>query len=115
MRFDRTKMTDALRRVVQRLHYPLEYLLVCVRWYAAYPLSFRNTEEMMTERGFVIDHTTLHRRSIDTLLLRAMIRRRKCPAGRSWRMDDPYVKIGGQRKYLYRAVYRPFNSSLQAP
>ena len=38
MKFDRTKMIEALRRVVQRLHYPPEVMLVCVRWYAAYPL-----------------------------------------------------------------------------
>ena len=49
MEFDRTKMIEALRRVVQRMHYPLEVMLVCVRWYSAYPLSFRNIEEMMTE------------------------------------------------------------------
>jgi hypothetical protein len=41
MKFDRTKMIEALSRVVQRMHYPLEVMLVCVRWYAAYPLSFR--------------------------------------------------------------------------
>ena len=41
MDFDRTKMIEGLRRVVQRMHYPLEVMLVCVRWYAAYPLSFR--------------------------------------------------------------------------
>ena len=41
MEFDRLKMIEALRRVVQRMHYPLEVMLVCVRWYAAYPLSFR--------------------------------------------------------------------------
>ena len=40
-------MCDELRRVIKRLHYPLEVMLVCVRWYAAYPLSLRNLEEMM--------------------------------------------------------------------
>ena len=52
MKFDRTKMIEALLRVVQRLHYPLEVMLVCVRWYAAYPLSFRNIEVMhMIRKG----------------------------------------------------------------
>ena len=51
MKFDRAKMLEALSRVVQRLHYPLEVMLVCLRWYAAYPLSFRNIEEMMAERN----------------------------------------------------------------
>ena len=49
MGLDRTKMLVALRRVVQRMHYPLEMMLVCVRRYAAYKLSVRNIEEMMAE------------------------------------------------------------------
>ena len=57
MKFDRTKMIEALRLVIQRTHYPLEVMLVCVRWYAAYPLSFRNIEEMMAERGVWVDHS----------------------------------------------------------
>ena len=59
MMCDRTKLLEALRRVVQRMHYPLEVMRVCVRWYAAYPLSFRNIEQMMAERGVFVDHSTL--------------------------------------------------------
>ena len=44
MQFDRTKAIQALCCVVQRMHYPLEVMLICVRWYAAYPLSFRDIE-----------------------------------------------------------------------
>ena len=43
--------TSTLRKVIKRLHDPLDVMLVCVRWYAAYPLSLRNLEEMMAERG----------------------------------------------------------------
>ncbi len=50
MKFDRTKIIEGLSRVVQRMHYPLDVMLVCVRWYSAYPLSFRQIEEMMAER-----------------------------------------------------------------
>jgi len=53
--------SSALRKVIHRLHYPLEVMLTCVRWYAAYPLSLRNLEEMMAERGVVVDHATVHR------------------------------------------------------
>ena len=42
-------MIEALRKVIQRLYYPIEVMLVCVRWYAAYPLSLRHIEEMMAE------------------------------------------------------------------
>ncbi len=54
-------MNDVLSKVVKRLHYALEVMLQCVRWYATYPLSLRNLEEMMAERGFAVDHTTVHR------------------------------------------------------
>ena len=107
MKFDRTKMTEALRRVLQRMHYPLEVMLVCVRWYVAYPLSLRHLEEMMAERGVVVDHSTIHRWAIKMLpVLAAVCRQRKRPVGRSWRMDETYVKVGGQWKYLFRAVDR---------
>jgi putative transposase len=107
MTFDRTRMMEALRRVVHRMHYPLEVMLVCVRWYAAYPLSLRNIEKMMAERGVFVDHSTLHRWSIKMLpVLAATFRRRKRPVGLSWRMDETYVKVGGEWKYLYRAVDR---------
>ena len=42
---------STLRKVIKRLHYLLEVMLVCVRWYAAYPLNLRNLEEMMGEHG----------------------------------------------------------------
>jgi len=100
-------MNDAMSKVLRRLHYPIEVMLVCVRWYAAYPLSLRNLEEMMAERGVEVDHTTVHRWAIKMLpVLALMLRRRKRPIGLSWRMDETYVKVGGQWKYLYRAVDR---------
>lgn len=100
-------MLKELRRVVQRLHCPLEVMLACVRWYTAYPLSFRNIEEMMAERRVFVDHSTLHRWSIKMLpVLAAICRRRKRPVGLSWRMDETYVKVAGQWKYLYRVVDR---------
>jgi putative transposase len=107
MKFDRLKMSEALLGVLQRMHYPLEVMLVCVRWYAAYPLSFRNIEEMMAERGVFVDHSTVHRWALKILpVLAAMFRLRKRPVGGNWRMDETYVKVGGQWKYLYRAVDR---------
>ena len=99
--------TSTLRNVLKRLHYPLEIMLVCVRWYVAYPLSLRNLEEMMAERGVVVDHATVHRWAVKILpVLAAVFRRRKRPVGSSWRVDETYIKVGGQWKYLYRAVDR---------
>jgi transposase-like protein len=96
---------STLRRVVKRLHFPLEVMLVCVRWYAAYPLSLRNLEEMMAERGVFVDHATVHRWALKILpVLAAAFRQRKRSVGSSWRMDETYILVGGQWKYLYRAV-----------
>ena len=100
-------MIEALRKVIKRMHYPMQVMLVCVRWYAAYPLSLRHREEMMAERGVFVDHATVHRWSIKTLpVLAAVFRRRERPVGTSWPMDETYVKVCGQWKYLYRAVDR---------
>lgn len=103
--FQAQQMSAALRKVLKRLHDPLQVMLLCVRWYAAYPLSLRNLEEMMAERGVVVDHSTAHRWAGRILpVLATVFRRRKRPVGSSWRVDEPYVRIGGQWKYLYRAV-----------
>jgi transposase-like protein len=87
------------------MRFPLEVILVCIRWYAAYPLSYRHLEEMMEERGVQVDHSTINRWSIRFLpLLEKAFRKYKRPVGVSWRMDETYIKVNGKWKYLYRAV-----------
>ena len=98
---------SVLRRVLKRLHYPLDVMLLCVRWYAAYALSLRNLEEMMAERGVEVDNATVHRWVVKILpVLAKVFRRRNGPVGRGWRMDETYIRVGAQWKYLYRAVDR---------
>lgn len=98
-------MNEALRKVLKRLHYPLDVMLTCVRWYVAYPLSLRHIEELMHERGVFVDHTTIHRWAMKMLpVLAAVYRRRKRLVGCSWRMDETYIKVHGQWKCLYRAA-----------
>ena len=100
-------MIAALSKVIKRMHYPLGVMLTCVRWYVAYSLSLRQLEEMMAERGISVDHATVHRWAIKIVpMLAAVFRRRKRPVGKSWRMDETYIKVHGQWKYLYRAVDR---------
>jgi putative transposase len=53
--------------LLKRLHYPLDAILTCVRWYVAYPLSLRHLEEMLAERGIAVDHSTVHRGAIKVL------------------------------------------------
>ena len=87
------------------MRFPKEIVLVCIRWYAAYALSYRNREEMMEERGVSVDHSTVNRWAIRFLpLLEKVFRKIKRPVGGSWRMDETYVKVCGQWTYLYRAV-----------
>ena len=94
-----------IRKAFKRLHYPLDVIAQCVRWYLAYAISLRNLEEMMAERGIIIDHSTLHRWIIRLVpLLDKAFRLHKRTVGRRWRMDETYIKIKGQWKYLYRAV-----------
>lgn len=86
-------------------HYQSEIILVCVRWYLSYPLSYRQVAEMVNERGLDIHHTTVFRwvqeysPEIDQRL-RSHLR----PTNDSWRVDETYILVKGKQKYLYRAV-----------
>src|SRR5258705_2009565 len=100
-------LNPAVARVLKRLHYPLDVILTCVRWYVAYPLSLRHIEEMMAERGVFVDHATVHRWALKIVpVLVKVFRGRKRAVGKSWRMDETYIKVRGEWKYLYRAVDR---------
>jgi putative transposase len=100
----------AVARVLKRLHYPLEVMLTCVRWYVAYPLSLRHLEEMMAERDVSVDHSTVHRWALKLLpALEKAFGRHKRPVGKSWRVDETYSKVKGQYQYLYRAVDKAGN------
>ena len=90
---------------IKGMRFPVDVILVCIRWYAAYPLSYRHLEEMMQERGVVVDHSSINRWAIRFLpLLEKAFRKHKHAVGNSWRMDETYIKVNGAWKYLYRAV-----------
>ncbi len=86
-------------------------MLTCVRWYVAYPLSLRHLEELMAERGNSVDHSTVHRWALKLLpALNKIFRRSKSPVGKRWRVDETYILVRGQWKYLYRAVDKAGNT-----
>ena len=82
-----------------------EVILQCIRWYLAYKLSYRDLEEMMAERGVSVDHATIQRWVVRySPELEAEFRSKKQAVGGSWRVDETYIKVKGEWKYLYRAV-----------
>ncbi|PFZ78740.1 IS6 family transposase [Bacillus toyonensis] len=82
-------------------HYQPGLILLTVRWYLRYNLSFRNLMEMMEERGLSIAHTTIMRWVYQ---LDEKVRHHFKSTNDSWRVDETYIKVKGQWMYLYRAV-----------
>jgi transposase, IS6 family len=86
-------------------HFEAEIILLCVRWYLRYALSYRDLEELMAERGLHVDHTTIYRwvQHYAPELDRRCRPHLKATTD-SWRVDETYVKVKGTWMYLYRAV-----------
>src|SRR5690348_13683063 len=86
-------------------HFQAEIILLCVRWYLRYPLSYRDLEEIMLERGLHVDHTTIYRwvqHYAPELEQRCRAHLKAC--NDSWRIDETYIKIRKAWVSLYRAV-----------
>jgi len=86
-------------------HFEDEIILLCVRWYLRYSLSYRDLEEIMAERNLSVDHVTIWRWvQRYAPVLNERLRRELRRPDRSWRVDETYVKVAGRWTYLYRAV-----------
>jgi transposase, IS6 family len=85
--------------------FPPEVILIAVRWYLRYGLSYRDLEELLAERGIEVDQVTLFRwvQRITPLLVDAARPCRHSTGGR-WFVDETYVKVSGTWRYIYRAV-----------
>jgi len=85
-------------------HFEDRIILLCVRWYLRYSLSYRDLQELMMERGLAIDHTTVWRWvQRFAPILNQRIRREIRRPNKSWRVDETYVRVAGKWD-LYRAV-----------
>ncbi|MDD1629950.1 MAG: hypothetical protein LUQ48_06010 [Methylococcaceae bacterium] len=75
-----------------------DIILSCVRWYLAYPLSYRNLTEIIEERSVEVDHTNIYRsvQKFTPQLVASFRRGKKRPLGKGWRVDEIYIKIKGQ-------------------
>jgi transposase-like protein len=85
--------------------FPPEVVVLAVRWYLRFGLSYRDVEELLAERGIDVDHVTIHRwvRRFSPLLVDAA-RFARHRVGDRWHVDETYVKVAGRWVYLYRAV-----------
>jgi transposase, IS6 family len=85
--------------------FPPEVIVLAVRWYLRFGLSYRDVEELLAERGIEVDHVTVYRWvQRFTLLLADAARPCRHTAGDRWYVDETYVKVAGRWRYVYRAV-----------
>lgn len=91
--------------------FPKDVILHAMYFYLRYGVSYRDLEEILAERGVVVDHATLNRWVVKyspQVALNAQSVKRK--TNRSWRMDETYVRVKGKWQYLYRAVDKHGNT-----
>ncbi|HEX8934220.1 MAG TPA: IS6 family transposase, partial [Pseudonocardiaceae bacterium] len=101
----RCRRVPALRSSFAGFRYPPAVILVAVRWYLRYALSYRDVEGLLAERGVIVDHVSVYRwvQRFTPLLIDAARPCRHTPGDR-WLVDETYIKILGRWVYLYRAI-----------
>jgi len=88
-------------------HFPKSVILHAVFFYLRYPVSYRDLQEILAERGITVDYTTLNRWVVRySPQIAAQAQMHKRPTASSWRVDETYIKVKGKWSYLYRAVDR---------
>ena len=92
--------------------FPPDVIMIAVRWYLRYGLSYRDVEELLAERGIEVDHVSIYRwvQRFTPLLIDAARPCRHIPGDR-WFVDETYVKVAGRWVYLYRAIDSTARSS----
>lgn len=88
-------------------HFPRSVILHTIFFYVRYPVSYRDLQEILAERGIIVDHATLNRwvvRYSPQIAVQAQMRKRSTVS--SWRVDETYIKVRGKWAYQYRAVDR---------
>ena len=95
------------QRAVKGRHFQASLIVQAVSWYLRYSLSYRDIEELFLERGLEVDHATLNRWVLAYApLLECRLRSFRKPHCGSIRIDETYIRVRGQWRYLYRAIFK---------
>jgi transposase-like protein len=105
MRTRRPRPASAPRSAFAGFRFPPDVIIVAVRWYLRFGLSYRDVEELLAERGVQVDHVTIYRWVLRFMsLLAEAARPCRHRVGDRWQVDETYVKVAGQWRYVYRAI-----------
>jgi transposase-like protein len=105
MRTRRPRSAPIPQSAFASFRFPPEIIVLAVRWYLRFGLSYRDVEELLTERGVEVDHVTIYRWVLRfTPLLADAARPCRHAVGSRWWVDETYVKVAGRWRYVYRAV-----------
>ncbi len=105
MRTRRSRPAPVQRSDFAGFRFPPDVIVVAVHWYLRFGLSYRDVEELLSERGIEVDHVTVYRWvQRFTPLLAEAARPCRHAVGERWWVDETSVMVAGQRRYVYRAV-----------
>jgi len=101
----RSRQSIPPRSAFAGFRFPSDVIVLAVRWYLRFGLSYRDVEELLTERGVDVDHVTVYRWVLRfTPLLAEAARPCRHAVGDRWFVDETYVKVAGHWRYVYRAI-----------
>ena len=101
----RSRQSIPPRSAFVGFRFPFDVIVLAVRWYLRFGLSYRDVEELLTERGVDVDHVTVYRGVLRfTPLLAEAARPCRHAVGDRWFVDETYVKVAGHWRYVYRAI-----------
>src|SRR5215212_9658705 len=105
VRGGRLRPASMPRSAFAGFRFPPDVIVLAVRWYLRFGLSYRDVEELLTERGVEVDHVTVYRWVLRfTPLLADAAKPCRHTVGDRWFVDETYVKVAGRWRYVYRAI-----------